>query len=308
MPMVVSLTSMVENLGESQQLNVFIIYDELAEVDFQSLLGFFTGQDINFCLIPVGKYKYLLKLDEPQKNKNSLTAHFRTSIFYRIYIPYLLPKSISKVIYLDADTIINANITSLWECDISDYKLAAVPEPSTLQEPIELRYKQRLDLGINSYYFNSGVLVMNLDLIRNSDLLVDAIYLNNTMKLNFPDQDILNAIFPDYLMLDPKFNSMWVQGNPIGIGYLKTLETIGRESPYNAEVVRRSINEPSIIHYLTSHKPWLFPGVFSLHKNTWWSYYNKTFYKSDESMSVLQILSKGLDTFIKENSTLSKGN
>ena len=46
-----------------------------------------------------------------------------------LYLSYFLPHEITKVLYLDADTIINGNINDLWDISLNDKTIAAVQDP-----------------------------------------------------------------------------------------------------------------------------------------------------------------------------------
>jgi len=57
----------------------------------------------------------------PVKNMPS-TTH------YRLLIPEVIPKSISKILYLDCDLLVLNDLSTLYATDIIKYPLAAVPD------------------------------------------------------------------------------------------------------------------------------------------------------------------------------------
>ena len=82
---------------------------------------------------------------------------------------YVLPQEIEKVIYLDADIVVNLDIAELWQFNLGARPLGAVPV--YLQDKNEAdglgRVLNDFDLVRFGFvraedYFNSGVLVMNL--------------------------------------------------------------------------------------------------------------------------------------------------
>ena len=85
---------------------------------------------------------------------------------YRLLIPNILPKNITKVIYLDADTIINLDINELWQIDLGNHSIAAVTEMESGASSDRMNAVFPLvTQGIiePEKYFNAGMLVLNLE-------------------------------------------------------------------------------------------------------------------------------------------------
>lgn len=94
---------------------------------------------------------------------------FSVATLYRTLIPSLLPREISKIIYLDADTVVNLDIAEFWKVNLENFPLAAVPQVTSgyTEESlshVNLTVKQKLVKWDD--YFNAGVLVMNLNRLR----------------------------------------------------------------------------------------------------------------------------------------------
>lgn len=90
-----------------------------------------------------------------------------------------IPEIPDKLLYLDMDIMIAGDIRQLWDVDISGYEYAAVKE----------KYGCWL---IRPDYFNAGMLLLNMEMIRETGLLVKARELIRRKKLLFADQ---SAIF-----------------------------------------------------------------------------------------------------------------
>lgn len=103
-----------------------------------------------------------------------------------------------KVIYLDSDIMFNGNIKELFDVDMTNFELGVVKD----------RYGK---FFINPKYFNSGVLLMNMKNIEESNLLEKVRNFCFTKKMTFPDQSALNKCCKRKLYLPRKFNE---QGNP----------------------------------------------------------------------------------------------
>jgi len=137
-------------------------------------------------------------------------------MFYRFFIPQLLSPEIKKAIYLDADIIVNLNIAELWQIELGDKPLGAVTDVSQ-QKDINMaieHQKSNVSLVREGFtkpedYFNSGVLLMNLNFLRGAEetLKSGMKFLNEHPDFQFIDQDILNYCFSTtHLKIPAKFN------------------------------------------------------------------------------------------------------
>lgn len=128
------------------------------------------------------------------------------SHWYRIFLPELLP-DVDKLLYLDADTIVVDSIEPLWATDLTDHYVAAVTnvfQADHLHHPKTLGLEPRV-------YFNTGVLLMNLELMRR-DGCTGALRdyaLTHRDQLAFPEQDAMNVVVgARRLPLHPRWNCM----------------------------------------------------------------------------------------------------
>ena len=132
---------------------------------------------------------------------------------YRLFIPEVMPE-VKKVIYFDCDVLVNMDIAELWAVnDGSKTLYGALDCPGNTINTSFYREKMRILLnGLRpETYINSGVLVMNLDRIRErgnlSSLAASWIAARGGVAFA-PDQDALNVLFHDEIQLiDSKFNT-----------------------------------------------------------------------------------------------------
>jgi lipopolysaccharide biosynthesis glycosyltransferase len=158
----------------------------------------------------------------------SSTLRQHNYITIETYVRLLLPVLIEedKILYLDPDVIVRNNLYSLFQTDVTS-GLAAIPYNSQL-EWINIRNKS-LGLPNEHQYFNSGVLLLNLSILRESRLFQKALdYLSSHPESN--DQDALNLVFLD--------------------------EYTKLENEYNWTLHDLSFNiDPVIVHFAGPHKP-----------------------------------------------------
>ena len=98
-----------------------------------------------------------------------------------------------KIIYLDSDIMINGNIKELFDTDISNYEMAVVKD----------RYGH---IFIKPKYFNSGMLLMNMKKIKETQLLKNVRNMCSSKKMAFPDQSALNKFCKQKIYLPRRFN------------------------------------------------------------------------------------------------------
>lgn len=112
--------------------------------------------------------------------------------YARLLVPELLPQTLDRVLYLDADIAIIDTLDELYAADLANYPVAAVEDGNANVLRIE---KERQGIAFESY-FNAGVMLMNLQQWRNEDIASQAFAFiaANPQKLPQLDQSALNAI------------------------------------------------------------------------------------------------------------------
>lgn len=173
------------------------------------------------------------------------SGRFGPAMWYRAFLPELLP-ALDRILYLDVDVIVMDEIAPLWQVDLDDAYLAAVTNVSA---DYYRAHPEKLGLRRDEY-FNSGVLMLNLDLMRDaafSAMLADR--LRDRPDLPFPDQDALNlAVGPRRVRLHPRWNCMnsFTTYQPIAV------EILGERA------VREALARPAIRHFEgpDDNKPW----------------------------------------------------
>ena len=138
-----------------------------------------------------------------------LMSRYSIATIYRLLIPEILD-NINKIIYLDADIIVNLDIDKLWSVDIKDYPLAAVPEVSVCinWSKDESKYLLKNNLVSDKDYFNAGVLILNIEYFRKNEDEINEGYkfICQHPQCLFFDQDLLNYCFSNkYIKLEPQF-------------------------------------------------------------------------------------------------------
>ncbi len=119
-------------------------------------------------------------------------------IFYRMFAHTVFPNQ-NKLLYLDSDTLIQSDLTELYQTDISKYALGAIRDMAPTNIPndpngIYVREFKEKYLQ-HDLYVNSGVLLLNLEYLRTikSPWPIKS-------ELTYPDQDIINTTFDGQIL------------------------------------------------------------------------------------------------------------
>ncbi|MBD2383962.1 glycosyltransferase family 8 protein [Cylindrospermum sp. FACHB-282] len=210
----------------------------------------------------------IYEIDDQQIKDLKLSYHVSTASYYRLLAPDILPDYLNKVLYLDSDLVVNGSIWELYNYDISNYVVAAY-----CGQGKAVSSKQRLGLN-GDYYFNAGVILINLEAWRNINVGKKCIdFLRNYPEMAILlDQDALNKVIDGQVLhLDKKWNSL--------------VELYTSTSNVNEQSV--------IIHFIGSLKPW-HSWCISNDKEIYWSYLKKSpwsNYRAEMPNSLKKVLS-----------------
>ena len=236
-PLLVAVTSLLETLRAGVGLDLYVMAREFSPATQSRFERAWDGR-VRLQWPPLDN----LKLEALGGNAypTSPAANFR------LVVGSSLPADLSKVIYLDADLLIQRDIFELWEQDMHG-KIVLAVQDSYIQ-----RFPAR-NLPANARgerpYFNSGVIVIDLEAWRAAGIeqccLEAAVQLSRGTK--WLDQDVLNACLAGrWGRLRPVWNKQF---------FLDVFPD-WRCSPYEEEEFKEARSDPAIIHFCSRTKPW----------------------------------------------------
>lgn len=172
-------------------------------------------------------------------------SHVRPIAYGKIMIPNLLTEK-GRILYLDSDTIVNANLGSLFKINMQGHPIAAA-----------------LDLDENNGNFNTGVVLYDMDAVRQiPNLVADELNIGQNSHLRNADQDVMNQYFQNDF-----------QELPLADNYQIGMDvTSFYENHHHYFAAMAKVQFPRIVHYLTADKPWRTISSGRLRK-LWWQYY-----------------------------------
>ena len=166
------------------------------------------------------------------------------AMYFRFFIGDALPASVSRVLYLDTDTIVDTPLDELWLTDLGDNILAAVAEPFLAGHP----HLKEIGLGQDDFYFNSGMMLIDLNRFRAEDIggrCLDWVRHNPDIAVS-PDQDALNAIVNRRVLpIHPRYNLHYTFMLRTNYGRMVTTDAWDE-----------ALSSPAVIHF-SGCKPWL---------------------------------------------------
>lgn len=229
-------------LNTDKLINAWILVDQLPDVDVD-----FKKHRINVNLVDAKK------LNLESTHERILDDKYPTLGYGRLFITKIVPSEVKKLLYLDTDIYAYSNIDELYGIDV-DSKYAAVVVDISAQ----CFAKDELARTKVTKYFNAGMMLLNLDKIR-EDKVDDACiafyrnppdwYIQNNLCIN--DQTILNYCFKEnVLFVNPKFNiQVLAFGYP---HYNKFINT------FQWKDLKHMVQNGVFVHAQGGAKPWDF--------------------------------------------------
>lgn len=259
---VVSLTSMFENAnpGTIYHINV------LVPGDFGS-----KGKTCISSLkerYPDCKFEFM---DMGGKYKIYSTEQWAAPAYYRLEAASLL-RDVKKCIYIDGDTIVRHDLLEMYDIDVSDYFVGGVVDYCFFSKKRLSNHFKVLEIPNLKQYVCSGVLIMNLEKIRENGLEKKFLKLvqSKGKSLQYAEQDVINSVcYGKILCLPLKFHFLanWLRLNN---SYKKNKFV----SLYSTLADWEAKN-PWIVHFAGTPKPWESHSKTIFHEE-WWKYAKKT--------------------------------
>lgn len=178
--------------------------------------------------------------------------------YFRFFALDVFPV-LDKILYLDCDTIANADIAKLFLENIDDFSLAAVRDadiislyPKGDDADKDVRDNMDINIQLENYtdYFQAGVILFNLKKIRSRHTVRSLLDIAMNRKWKFADQDVLNYAFKGNVkFLDPSWNTLYECFNR-----MERIKNFAPSEIYQGYL--KAKKEPKIIHYAGIPKPW----------------------------------------------------
>lgn len=259
---IVSLSSIIKNASRDHQYKVYVLNTSIGN-EMKEKLSELENEQFEINFVDVSDMLSTISKELPIRHYYSKTT------YYRFFIAEMFPQY-SKAIYIDSDTIVQGDISKLYETDIDDNYIGACHEQAMVQIDAYGTYAERV-VGVSRHnFFNAGIMLINCHVFREKQVLKKFIHL--LWEYDFvvtQDEDYLNLICKDHVYwLDQKWNT---------------------ELPENLSY-KYDVKSAHILHYIMANKPWHYHQCRGA--DIFWEYAKET--------SVYDILQAELEAYTDE--------
>ena len=234
-PLKVMLKSMFLN-NPDDSFHVFLMHSRLTEEQVNDVDEFVGRSGHSLSVVTIGEDCF---------NDAPIVKHYTKEMYYRLLAFRYLPTELERILYLDPDILVINSIRSLYTTDLSGWLFAAAHHDIILTREInKLRFPQ---YEINEY-FNTGVLLMNLNLIRErvNEHDIYQFVEKHRNSLILPDQDILNSLYSKNVK---KLDELIYNYDVRYFGYNRLLV---KHKPSMEEIINKTV----ILHFCGKRQPW----------------------------------------------------
>lgn len=245
-------------------------FSRMLGVSIYSLLKQHQGKEVNvFVLdsdVTENNKKIINQLFNNKKHQIFwLTAKFdlssdvsadRGSIaqFTRLFFDQILPEKVSRVLYLDCDTFIVNDLSSLYGTELNG-KVGMLAE-----DPFSAPYRNLLHLPREAKMYNSGVMLLDRYKYEqdNYDQKIRSVINAYGRKIIQGDQGILDIVFQDNVkVMGPRYNLI---SSYYEFSYSELKKYRHMINFYSKDEIQASKKAPAVIHFTSDFlntRPWL---------------------------------------------------
>lgn len=244
----VAIQSIVENSSKDYDYRIYVLTTDLSFTNRMRIHASAKGQaSVSF----VNVSREL----ERVKDRLHIRDYYTSATYFRFFIAGMFPQY-KKALYLDCDIVVSGDISELYNTELGNRLVGAIPEEVMLNVGVFGEYVDRVLEMPRQEYFNAGVLVMNLDEFRRCDIENRFVKLLAERRFDVTqDQDYLNVLcYKNSVLIDFEWN----------------------KTPFADEMFTEG-RIPKLVHYKINWKPWHYDGV--VYGDLFWEYADRNIYK-----------------------------
>lgn len=254
------LYSILVNSDKSRNYDILVLEDGISNKNMKSLDAMTARHDnVSIRFFDINAFSEIQGVHT--------RGHFSPATYARLFISKLFKRQ-RKVLFIDADTILNADPAPLLDIELGANLVAAVKDivmegfvrygaPSDEHSgflPAGRYLSEYLGLVEPDGYFQAGLIVFNLERMRDENVSSELMQVMDRKRYWFLDQDIMNVVFQQRVHYLPlKWNVF--HGNGDVDAFFPGLKF----STYMRYLEAR--NDPYMVHYAGENKPWIQPNV-----------------------------------------------
>ncbi len=191
-PAYVTIQSVIANHRDIDIYFFLLIAEDVSEDERDKLKKFVEDS---------GNHIEYLSVDEGEYENYIISERFNKVAYFRLMAHKYLPQSMDRILYLDVDIVVDKNIyKDFYRHDFHGKYLIATSHNPNPDYSNTLNYSNvNLEAAARGEYFNSGVLIMNLELFRQNITMIKYNEAYDSCQKQgikvFYDQGLLNYMF-----------------------------------------------------------------------------------------------------------------
>ena len=256
---IVSLYSLRENAVSGNTYKIYFLHTDVTDESRAKVKNLLERPGFEIYFENVGEYL------ESIAHKFPLRDYYSKTTYFRLFIADMHPEY-DKAIYIDSDTIIQGDMSDLFDVDIKGFILGACHEQAMVQVNEYGAYVEKC-LGLDrNLYFNAGLLLINCVEFRNRNVLdrfIQTLQVYDCVVTQ--DEDYLNLLCKDHVkFIDQRWNTEIFGTIPYPIEEAKVLHYIMFNKPWHYETCPHAD-----IFYKYAEKTWVYDQILDdLHSYT----------------------------------------
>nr|MCR4746399.1 hypothetical protein [Lachnospiraceae bacterium] len=145
-------------INNNVHIDVFLLSSELDDADIKLMESAVKEYDMTLHLLKVDKNRFSERLPIYEN-------YWSIEVYYRFLLTEIMPENLERALYLDGDIIVNKSIKDFYNMSFDGNDLIACADKTcyTTKKQNEM-LAEAFNTGYR--YFNSGVMLMNMDQIR----------------------------------------------------------------------------------------------------------------------------------------------
>ena len=239
----VSIVSLFENNKSFNEIDIFIIEDKISQVNKDRLNFLCKKYNRNIEYIPLPNPTVFFKDD-----RFSIKSLGHT--FGHMIVGQLLPKSIHKVLCIDSDMLVLADLHELWNTDLAGYYIAGCEGA-----PGSIALEKEMGIDPSHVHCNGGLIFINLDAVRKDNVeqkyveYIKSVF-NKGKNLAAYEEEVMNkCCYPKVFILPARYNLMTIS---LVMGYPAFIKFRGATNFYSEIEFNEAVKNPAIIHALNN--------------------------------------------------------
>lgn len=246
----ISIYSLFESNKAVEKINLFMIDNGITLENKKRLEQICTQFNRTI------SYLYPPDIESMSDTKINI-GRWNISTFYRLFLPSMLSEEYKRVLFIDCDTLVMQNLSSLWNMDMGDKWLYGVDDCRGVG------YRTNIGLASEDNYINNGILLMDLEAWRKNNvekMFLDFIHEYNG-DITYVDQGVQNGVLSKLGrsgILHTKYNCMTVF---FAFNYENLMKLRKPPIPRDKKEYEEAVENPAIVHFQScfrmSIRPWV---------------------------------------------------